>query len=68
MRLKLVVLFSHVDCPGKLLPLGFVINLLNGNAPFLAPGEERRVNNQLTTKDGRAHPLAHVPYSDAVGT
>lgn len=40
--LKLVVLFSHVDGPGKLLPLGFVVNLLHGNVPFLNPAEERR--------------------------
>lgn len=38
--LELKILFSHVNCPGKLLSLGFVVDLLNGNAKFLTPGEE----------------------------
>ena len=49
--LKLVVLFSHVDGPGKLLPLGFVVNLLHGNVPFLNPAEERRRGRE---KESRA--------------
>lgn len=45
--LELVVLVSHVNGPGKLLPLGFVVNFLNGDPPLLAPankGERRGVS------------------------
>lgn len=44
MCLELVVLFGHVDCPGKLFSLGFVVDLLNGHAPLLAPAKEGKMN------------------------
>lgn len=40
-KLKLVILLGHVDRPGKLLPLRLVVDLLNGNAPLLTPGQRR---------------------------
>ena len=51
MCLKLIVLFSHVNRPGELLSLGFVVDLLNGHAPFLAPREERSSTGNI--KSGR---------------
>lgn len=35
--LKFKICFSHIDGPGKLLSLSFVIDLLYRNIPFLAP-------------------------------
>lgn len=39
--LKLKIFFSHVNGPGKLLSLGFVVDLLDWNAELLTPGEEQ---------------------------
>lgn len=38
--LELIVLISHVDGPGKLLPLGFVVNFLYWDPPLLAPANK----------------------------
>lgn len=38
--LELIVFVSHVDSPGKLLPLGFVVNFLNWDPPLLAPANK----------------------------
>lgn len=35
--LKFKVFICHVYGPGKFLALGFIVDLLNGNAPFLTP-------------------------------
>lgn len=40
--LKFIVIFCHVDGPGKLLTLGFVVDLLDGNAPLLTPRDKDR--------------------------
>lgn len=37
MSLKFIVFFGHVDGPGELLTLGFVVDLLHGDAPLLTP-------------------------------
>lgn len=53
MCLELVVLLGHVDCPGKLFSLGFVVDLLDGHAPLLAPaieGKMNRLNIKLSTQ------------------
>lgn len=54
MCLKLIVLFGHVNSPGELLSLGFVVDLLNRHAPFLAPGDgvskEDETESQLSTE------------------
>ena len=39
--LELIVVFCHVDGPGKLLSLGFVVDLLDGNVPLLAPAQKK---------------------------
>jgi hypothetical protein len=39
--LELKVIFCHVDGPGKLLSLGFVVDLLDGNFPLLAPAQKK---------------------------
>ena len=36
--LKLEVLVGHLDGPGELVPLSFVVDLLDGHVPLLAPG------------------------------
>ena len=36
--LKHECFISHVNCPGKLVPLCAVVHLLDGDIPFLAPG------------------------------
>ena len=33
------IFVCHIDCPGKLLPLRLVVNLLNLDVPFSAPGD-----------------------------
>lgn len=35
--LKFIVVICHVNGPGKLLTLGFVVDLLNRNTPLLTP-------------------------------
>lgn len=35
--LKFIVFVGHVDGPGELLTLGFVVDLLHGDAPLLTP-------------------------------
>lgn len=42
MDLKFIVIICHVDGPGELLALGFVVDLLNGNAPLLAPKRQKQ--------------------------
>ena len=37
--LKLEVLVGHLDGPGELVPLSFVVDLLDGDVPLLAPGD-----------------------------
>lgn len=39
--LKFIVFFCHVDGPGKLLSLGFVVDLLHGDAPLLTPERQQ---------------------------
>lgn len=48
-----VVLLCHVDGPGKLLSLGFVVDLLDGHLPFLAP-EEREGKKKEMNQDARS--------------
>lgn len=40
--LKFIVVIGHVDGPGKLLTLGFVVDLLDGNPPLLTPNNKSR--------------------------
>lgn len=40
--LKFIVVICHVDGPGKLLTLGFVVDFLNGNAPLLTPRRQKQ--------------------------
>ena len=35
--LKFIVIICHIDSPGKLLTLCFVVNLLNRDVPLLTP-------------------------------
>lgn len=35
--LKMVVLGGHINSPTELVPLGFVVNLVDGNAMLFAP-------------------------------
>lgn len=54
--LKFKVFLCHVDGPGKLLTLGFVVDLLDGNVPLLTPGgrqAERRLQSSAAAR-GRA--------------
>lgn len=34
---ELEVLVRHVDGPGELVPLGFIVDLFNGDVVFLTP-------------------------------
>jgi len=46
--LEAVVLVGHVNCPGKLVTLSLVVNLLNWHRPLLAPTLTQPLADSLT--------------------
>lgn len=45
--LKFIVFICHVDGPSKLLTLGLVVDLLNGNAPLLTPRRQTKTSKRF---------------------